>query len=469
MRLLKKYNLYSLFSGAGGLDLGFILTGKFNLIFGNDKKESAAKTHSNNFNEKLIKIGECPNLHTFYVGNISEIDFGFFEDTNPDVVVGGPPCQDFSIIRGPEAGTNIVEFSRGRLYAHYIRALIHLQPKIFVFENVPGLKGMKGGFTYNTILEDFSKLNVRWTELKNLVGNNSKISPLSYELVFNGVVDASKLGVPQIRKRLIIIGLRRDLFQYNLEKIDRIKNNIQKRLAGKEDLIGKYPLTPLEVFEGRPLPELCEQYKNTMREYQQIIKEVETSEAVTWYETEWNKLSFDIVKDYLLINNISTPERSGELDVAFEKHAEILKELEYYNKNIKQLDSDDPSNNIPKESLSVSERMKKIPPDKNYSFVKGTEWDVVGKGIGLIYRRIHPLKPAYTVVAYGGGGTSGYHYEKSRGKLTNRERARLQTFPDWFKFKGSFQQVRGQIGEAVPVLLAKRIAEVVVEILEGAE
>jgi DNA (cytosine-5)-methyltransferase 1 len=334
---------------------------------------------------------------------------------------------------------------------------------------VPGLKGMKGGFTYNTILEDFSKLNVRWTELKNLVGNNSKISPLSYELVFNGVVDASKLGVPQIRKRLIIIGLRRDLFQYNLEKIDRIKNNIQKRLAGKEDLIGKYPLTPLEVFEGRPLPELCEQYKNTMREYQQIIKEVETSEAVTWYETEWNKLSFDIVKDYLLINNISTPERSGELDVAFEKHAEILKELEYYNKNIKQLDSDDPSNNIPKESLSVSERMKKIPPDKNYSFVKGTEWDVVGKGIGLIYRRIHPLKPAYTVVAYGGGGTSGYHYEKSRGKLTNRERARLQTFPDWFKFKGSFQQVRGQIGEAVPVLLAKRIAEVVVEILEGAE
>ena len=53
--------------------------------------------------------------------------------------------------------------------------------------------------------------------------------------------------------------------------------------------------------------------------------------------------------------------------------------------------------------------------------------------------------------------------------LTNRERARLQTFPNWFEFKGSFHRVRAQIGEAVPMLMAKRIAEVVAEILEEIE
>jgi len=93
-----------------------------------------------------------------------------------------------------------------------------------------------------------------------------------------------------------------------------------------------------------------------------------------------------------------------------------------------------------------------IPPDENYLFVKGTKWEVEGRGISLIYRRLHPLKPAYTVVAYGGGGTWGYHYRRNRARLTNRERARLQSFPDSFLFKGNTSQVRAQIGEAVPPL-----------------
>ncbi len=100
-----------------------------------------------------------------------------------------------------------------------------------------------------------------------------------------------------------------------------------------------------------------------------------------------------------------------------------------------------------------------IPPDENHLFVKGTRWNVEGRGMSLVYRRMHPLKPSYTVVAYGGGGTWGYHYKSSRGKLTNRERARLQTFPDWFMFKGNTSQVRAQIGEAVPSILGKKIAQ----------
>ena len=105
--------------------------------------------------------------------------------------------------------------------------------------------------------------------------------------------------------------------------------------------------------------------------------------------------------------------------------------------------------------------MWRIPPDKNHTFVSGTDWHVNGRGFSLVYRRIHPLKPAYTIVAYGGGGTWSYHYERNRAVLTNKERARLQTFPDDFMFFGKRSQIRAQIGEAVPPLLAKRIAEIV--------
>ncbi|NEP07683.1 MAG: DNA cytosine methyltransferase, partial [Okeania sp. SIO4D6] len=69
--------------------------------------------------------------------------------------------------------------------------------------------------------------------------------------------------------------------------------------------------------------------------------------------------------------------------------------------------------------------------------------------ISHVYRRIHPDKPSATIIAGGGGGTWGYHYPEPRS-LTNRERARLQTFPDDFIFAGSFTEIRRQIGNAVP-------------------
>ncbi|MEM4964335.1 MAG: DNA cytosine methyltransferase, partial [Pyrobaculum sp.] len=95
---------------------------------------------------------------------------------------------------------------------------------------------------------------------------------------------------------------------------------------------------------------------------------------------------------------------------------------------------------------------------------KGTKWEVRGL-MSNIYRRAQPLVPAPTVIAYGGGGTWGYHYERKRSMLTNRERARLQSFPDDFLFTGTWSEVRAQIGEAVPPIVAKRIAEIVANIL----
>ncbi|MEM0325144.1 MAG: DNA cytosine methyltransferase, partial [Candidatus Aenigmatarchaeota archaeon] len=117
------------------------------------------------------------------------------------------------------------------------------------------------------------------------------------------------------------------------------------------------------------------------------------------------------------------------------------------------------------ESSEVLKRLFLIPPGENYEFVKGTEFEVKAL-ISNIYRRLNPLVPSPTIIAYGGGGTWGYHYKRSRGRLTNKERARLQTFPDDVDFSGSIQDIRKQIGEAVPPIGAYNIALAIKEILK---
>ena len=81
-----------------------------------------------------------------------------------------------------------------------------------------------------------------------------------------------------------------------------------------------------------------------------------------------------------------------------------------------------------------------------------------------IYKRLDSTKPAYTVTGSGGGGTHMYHWEENRA-LTNRERARIQTFPDWFEFSGSKESIRKQIGMAIPPNGAKIIIESIIATL----
>ena len=85
-----------------------------------------------------------------------------------------------------------------------------------------------------------------------------------------------------------------------------------------------------------------------------------------------------------------------------------------------------------------------------------------------IYKRLDPDKPAYTITGSGGGGTHVYHWSEPRA-LTNRERARLQTFPDDYYFIGSKESVRKQIGMAVPVDGARIIFEAVLKTFAGIE
>ena len=120
-----------------------------------------------------------------------------------------PPCQDFSMLRGKNKRQGI-EVKRGKLYSHFVRALVHIQPKIFVFENVPGLVSANKGKAYEVINKDFENLSLRWKEVSELVENGSNIKIDGYELIFNSVIKMTSLGVPQARKRLIIMGIGRE-------------------------------------------------------------------------------------------------------------------------------------------------------------------------------------------------------------------------------------------------------------------
>jgi DNA (cytosine-5)-methyltransferase 1 len=462
--LKQKFTVFSLFSGAGGLDLGFVLTNAFDILFANDIKFQPTHTYASNFEAKHItaqpRVSDVPAV---FFGDVASVQFEELEDLAPDVIIGGPPCQDFSIVRGPQAERSGISVTRGKLYSHYIRALIHLQPRFFVFENVPGLMSANQGTAYNVIRDDFLALNLRWNEIKSLVANHSEAKPQNYDIVFSDLIDASRLGAPQKRTRLVIIGLRKDLTLSGTTK-EEIKRKIASQLKGEHRLVSKYPLTTIEAFEGKPLPALESQYADSMKEYDGVFEEVKTEKAYRWKRDTWDRLTYNAVKDYLTLNRIK-PDSKEEANKAFEEHAELLKELGFYNARVAELKCIDDSNRIPKDSEGVLERLKRIPPDENHEFVRNTEWEVEGRGMGLIYRRSHPLKPSYTVVAHGGGGTWGYHYERKRATLTNRENARLQTFPDTFCFRGNRSEVRAQIGEAVPPLMSKRIAEAIADIL----
>ena len=468
---VEKLSCVSLFSGSGGLDCGFRLYNMFDTRLAIDVNDSAARAFCLNFGMEIQdeatdeKTDTCQNR--FWNRDITKVNFEskFATSINPDVIIGGPPCQDFSVIRGPKGGDGM-KVQRGRLYSYFVKSLIHLKPKYFVFENVPGLKGEKHGETWNTIKEDFSNLTEHAQEIKQLTGNGYSNTNPGYHLIFSDIVDASRLGVAQKRSRAIIIGIRKDLLNGTLPQKELLKRIATKELSGVSLFFSKFPLTPIEVIEGYPLPELREKYREIMDDWRTELGKSHLAKPKNWVKNFEAEYTGDILLDYIKANVIQEV-IPNEMEIAFKEHKKLLIELGYYGKPAYELTYPDGSNDIPKDSDFVNRRMKLIPPDENYKFLyRYLRYRVEGKGISMIYRRIHPLKPSYTVVAKGGGGTHGYHYLIGRSRLTNRERARLQSFPESFLFDGGYSEQRSQVGEAVPPLLGRRIGEVLVKINE---
>lgn len=188
----KKINILSLFSGAGGMDLGF--RGDFdylgthydkqpsNLIFANDIYKQAAEVYEVNFGHEVERR------------SITDIKVNELPQENVDIILGGFPCQAFSY-SGKRKG---LSDPRGQLYLEMIRVIKHYKPKMFVAENVDGIRNSRKNdkgkavdvSALDVILEDFDKAG--------------------YAVQYQ-VLNAADYGVPQSRRRVIILGLRKDL------------------------------------------------------------------------------------------------------------------------------------------------------------------------------------------------------------------------------------------------------------------
>lgn len=424
--------MISLFTGAGGLDWGFHHSNNYELVIANEILRPHLKTYADNHKIELIDIKDYKNDDDIAVcGDIHELNVPL----KTDIIMGGPPCQDFSVLRGDNnrAGFTV---KRGKLYEQYLKIIKSSKPDVFVFENVPGMVSANKGAAYEAIQQDFIEEG--------------------YELVYNDVLNMADIGVPQARKRLIIIGVKNDL-NLDLEKVHKIINEYLNN-----NLLKKYPLTPIEVFEGKILTDLDEKYQSIMKSYEHCMDDIDNEESAKWAE-EYSELSLNIKKDYMKYNGINDFDEK-EFKKALNVHEKILKLLGYWDRKVDEQQFHDDTNNRGRRNRKIIARMHHTPPYYNFHAVDNTEWKVKGL-MSNIYRRIHPLKPSPTVIAYGGGGTGGYHYEYDRQGLTNRERARLQTFPDSYLFNGKSTEIRAQIGEAVPPLSSYLIEKAVSKIL----
>lgn len=313
----------SLYSGCGGGDLGFFQAG-FDIIWANDIEERACETYEKNFGKHI------------HCGDIADIDLTTIPEC--DVILGGFPCQDFSMI-WKRGGINT---ERGNLYKYFVDAVNLRNPKVFVAENVKGLLSANKGEAIKKIRDDFSKTGK--------YGYNTEIH----------LVNFADYGVPQVRQRVLIIGTRKDL-----------------------------------------------------------------EEEFSFPEPTHNKGNYMSAKEAL----------EGVENVPFNnEHQNIL-------------------------SKTV-EKLKLIPPGGNFTDIPKDSPHYVKGMISHVYRRLHPDKPSTTIIAAGGGGTWGYHFNENR-PLTNRERARLFGYPDDFKFEGTITEVRKQIGNSIPPSGMRIIAEAI--------
>ena len=167
-------NCIDLFCGCGGLSLGFEKAG-FDIILGIDAWQDAITTF--NFNHKKSK-GICADLSKINPQDVQSQ----LEGKSVDVIIGGPPCQGFSV-----AGKRIIDDVRNTLYKNFVNFVSYYKPKAFMMENVPNILSIGDGIIREQILSDFEQLGYKVT----------------YKILM-----ASDYGVPQNRKRAIFVGLK---------------------------------------------------------------------------------------------------------------------------------------------------------------------------------------------------------------------------------------------------------------------
>ncbi|WP_102349066.1 DNA cytosine methyltransferase [Bacillus sp. Marseille-P3661] len=385
-------NVIDLFSGAGGFSAGFKKAG-YNIILANEIDTQIAETYKRNFRDTLMMNYDIQhlveNFDDLLSEGIAELNDDHLKDRvtegleNIDVIIGGPPCQGFSMAGGRIRKKNeFLDDPRNYLFKYYFKMIQRFEPSYFVIENVPGMKSLKNGMILEEIIKTFE--------------DKSNFENANYQLTMK-VVSAEEYGVPQARKRFIIVGSRYG--EVDLDNgLEVVKQEMLRRDAHRFDKVNLQEaisdLNYLNHSEG-----MFEQdYVFEPSSSYQMARRAESSKLYNHLATKHNEIALSRMMEILPGQNFKDLENNEEIKSV---HSGSYGRLEW---------------------------------DKLATTIT-TRFDTPSAG-----RVIHP--------------------ERHRA-LTPREAARIQSFDDHFVFYGNKTSVGKQIGNAVPPLLAEVLGNLV--------
>ena len=403
-----KIKMLDLFAGCGGLTDGFMQTGCFEDVAAVEWKEPQVRTLRNRLKTKWGEMDADERVLHFDMQREDELFGGWSNDSEYksskgldcyvkeangiDIIIGGPPCQAYSVAGRVRDEKGMEDDYRNFLFEHYLAIVDRYQPDLFIFENVPGILSAAphGKKVADIIPEEFSKKGYEIT--KNLKG---------------AIVNAADYNVPQNRKRVILVGVRRKSFEnVDIQKmLDEFYHTILPLHKGKKvitvkDAIGSMPrLTP---------------YWDDAHHSKRQSHSVPTC-GMTWHVPRYsNTRDMDTFK--LLAEDLE----SGRNEYDSKKIAELY------------------------------------------------EQKVGAKSPIHRYHVLNPNEPSTTIIAHlHKDGNRFIHYDPSQARtITPREAGLLQSFDMDFEFLGSRGNVYEMIGNAVPPQLAKALAESVVVLLK---
>lgn len=399
------YKVLDIFSGAGGFSCGFEQAG-FQTIGAIEFDRHAAETYQANHPEARV-----------YFGNILSVDINKVKEEigMPDIIVGGFPCQGFSI-----AGKRDPNDPRNQLPLEAIRYVKFFQPKLFVMENVKGLLSMEGGETLNFFLNEFAEAGYR----------------VSHQLL-----RAVEHEVPQLRERLFIVGVRTDIEEdFEFPTPSDVIVSMGAYIEGIEQT-GTFEETGLHNHEF--YTEIDSVLYQKLEEGQFLCDVRHGPEHVHSWEIE-------------LKGSVSLKEKEILNAVAENRRKKIYGPKDGNPLSIETIETITGHTNIQLELNTLC--------DKEYLEKMGDKYDIHDRKVNAGLRIFSRHKPINTITTLSGTRSPYVHYQEPRG-YTVRELARLQTFPDDFVFYGPPNAQFKQVGNAVPPLLAQKIAEKVKAIL----
>ena len=403
----KKFRVISLFSGAGGMDLGFINAG-FDIVWANDFFKEAVESYKKNISEDIV------------FGDITKIESSEMPD-DIDLVIGGFPCQGFSVANTKRS----MKDERNFLYKEMLRVIKDKNPKFFVAENVKGILSMEKGKVIEMIKKDFESLGYK---------------------VDARLLNAAEYGVPQARERVVIIGNRLGLenpYPTPTHWVD------SKKYTSKKGL--KKPITVKDTIGFLSDIRLSD-YPIKLEDGTMIYNHMA---ATNVYDKFWGrkyKVNQADICDYLKLWR----DKSGYTTKKVDDHFGYKYTAGHWFRK------DNHSGSIPKPS-DWWELKKILGFDSKYDKKVTT---MVEKEIKFeqSLRITNWDRPSDTITAT----SPEIHVNKER-RLSARECAMLQTFPMDYQFVGSLNVVYRQIGNAVPVKLAEQIAKGIYDKLKKEE